>query len=76
MDFTDVATDVVNSAMTPMGMFSITGYKLKVGGDHPDVGVYFEMVDGPPKLKAGKLAENTQSKLIGAIPAGPGWSSY
>ena len=72
MDFTDITTDVVNSAMTSMGMFSVTGYKLKLAGDHPDVGVYFEMVGGPAKLKAGKLAENTQSKIIGVIPAGPG----
>jgi hypothetical protein len=35
------------------------------------VGVYFEQVGGAQKLKAGKLAENTSSRLIGVFPAGP-----
>ena len=72
MEFTDVTTEAVNEAVTPMGQFVITGYKLKVAGDHPDVGVYFEMVGGPAKLKTGNLAENSMSKLIGVVPAGPG----
>jgi hypothetical protein len=71
MEFTDIATEAVNESATQMGMFSITGYRLKVEGDHPDVGVYFEQVGGTAKLKAGKLAENTKSKLIGIFPPGP-----
>ena len=71
MEFTDVATEAVNEAVTPMGQFVITGYKLKVDGDNPDVGVYFEQVDGLAKIKTGKLAENSMSKLIGVVPPGP-----
>jgi hypothetical protein len=71
MEFTDVATGAVNDTYSTTGMFAITGYKLKVEGDHPDVGVYLEMVGGPAKLKSSKLAENTQSKLIGTFPSGP-----
>jgi hypothetical protein len=33
-----------------MNQFIITGYKLKVAGDDPDVGIYFEQVGGTLKL--------------------------
>jgi hypothetical protein len=71
MEFTDVATGSVNDTYSTTGMFAITGYKLKVEGGHPDVGVYFEQQGGIAKLRAGKLAENTQSKIISAFPPGP-----
>jgi hypothetical protein len=71
MEFADVTSGAVNESYTPTGMFSLTGYKLKIEGDHPDVGVYLELVGATAKLKAGKLAENTQSKLIGTFPPGP-----
>jgi hypothetical protein len=71
MEFTDVATGAVNDTYSTTGMFAITGYKLKVEGDSPDVGVYFEQQGGIAKLKAAHLAENTQSKIISAFPPGP-----
>jgi hypothetical protein len=71
MEFADVTSGAVNESYTPTGMFAITGYKLKVEGDHPDVGVYLELVGATAKLKAGKLGENTSSKLIGTFPPGP-----
>jgi hypothetical protein len=71
MEFTDVSTGSVNDTYSTTGMFTITGYKLKVEGDLPDVGVYFEQQGGPAKLRAGKLAENTQSKIISTFPPGP-----
>jgi hypothetical protein len=70
MEFTDVAAGAVNETLTFMNQFIITGYKLKVAGDDPNVGVYFEQVGGALKLKA-SLAENTPSRLIGMIPSGP-----
>jgi len=71
MDFTDVSSGAVNETFNQMGMFIITGYKIKVEGDRPDVGVYFEQVGGTQKIKAGKLAENTSSKLVGMWPGSP-----
>jgi len=71
MEFIDIGTGAVNETFTQMNQFILTGYKLKVAGDHPDVGVYFEQVDGPTRLKVSSLAENTSSKLIGMFPAGP-----
>jgi len=73
MDFTDVNTGAVNELFAQLGMFIITGYKIKIEGDHPDVGLYFQQVTGGNILiKAGKLAENTSSKLVGIGPGSPG----
>jgi len=71
VECTDVATGAVNETITPQNMFVLTGYKLKVAGDHPDVGVWFKQVDGPAKLKVNSLAENTPTKLIGMLPDCP-----
>ncbi|MDR2738299.1 MAG: DUF4469 domain-containing protein [Treponema sp.] len=69
-EFIDVSTEAVNETATPGGMFSISGHKLKVAGDSPDVGVYFvNEADGSRVKAAGHFAENTASKLIGVIPA-------
>jgi hypothetical protein len=70
-EFCDIATGALNESMTPMNLFTITGERLKVAGDSPEVGIYFEQQDGPAKLKVTALAENTLGKLIGLIPAGP-----
>jgi hypothetical protein len=57
-EFTDITTEAVNETLTPGGQFSISGRKLKVTGDAPELGVYFV-----------SAAENTAAKLIGVIPA-------
>ncbi|MDR2807954.1 MAG: DUF4469 domain-containing protein [Spirochaetaceae bacterium] len=69
-EFVDVSTEAVNETLTPNGLFSISGHKIKMVGDDPDVGVYFvSEADQTQKVKvAGNLAENTASKLIGVIP--------
>jgi len=73
MDFTDVSTGAVNESCTQMAEFIINGYRLKVAGDHPDVGVYFQH-EGTNMIKVTSLAENTPSKLIGICPpAQPQW---
>jgi hypothetical protein len=70
-EFIDVSTESVNDTLSPGGMFSIAGHKLKVAGDNPEVGVYFVPETDPAgRVKvSGHLAENTASKLIGVIPA-------
>jgi hypothetical protein len=69
--FTDVTTDSVNETLTPGGMFSIEGHKIKVTGDKPEVGVYFvPEADPAGRVKvSGHLAENASNRLIGMIPA-------
>jgi hypothetical protein len=69
-EFLDVSTGAVNESFTNGGQFVIAGYKIKISGDNPDCGVYFE--NGKFQLKVSEnLAENTASKLIGVIPACP-----
>ncbi|MDR1352089.1 MAG: DUF4469 domain-containing protein, partial [Treponema sp.] len=70
-EFIDVTTEAVNETLTPGGMFNISGHKIKVEGDKPEVGVYFVSVADPAvRVKVeGHLAENAASKVIGIIPA-------
>jgi hypothetical protein len=67
----DVNTEAVNETLTPGGLFSIAGHKIKVAGDKPEVGIYF-VSEADPGLRvkvSGHLAENIPSKVIGVIPA-------
>jgi len=71
MDFTDVMTGAVNESFTQMNEFIITGYKLKVAGDSPQIGVFFQNTATNALTKAHSLAENSSSKLIGIFPGIP-----
>ncbi|MDR2808619.1 MAG: DUF4469 domain-containing protein [Spirochaetaceae bacterium] len=70
-EFVDISTEAVNEALSPGGLFSIAGHKIKVVGDDPELGVYFvSAADAAQRVKVvGNLAENTASKVIGVIPA-------
>jgi hypothetical protein len=70
-EFIDVTTESVNEALTPGGMFSIAGHKIKIVGDKSETGIYFvSAADAANRVKvSGHLAENAANKLIGAIPA-------
>jgi hypothetical protein len=70
-EFIDVSTESVNEALTPGGMFSIAGHKVKITGEDPETGVYFvSEADPAARVKVtGHLAENSASKVIGTIPA-------
>ncbi|MDR0475651.1 MAG: DUF4469 domain-containing protein [Treponema sp.] len=70
-EFTDTATGAVNEVLTKMNIFTITGDRIKIAGDHPDVGLYFEQTDGPAKIKVTDIAENTANKVIGMCPGAP-----
>jgi hypothetical protein len=70
-EFVDVSSDAVNETLTPGGMFSVAGHKIKIVGDDSEVGIYFvSAADAGVRVKVGgHLAENMASKLIGIIPA-------
>jgi hypothetical protein len=70
-EVTDVDTEAVNESLTPGGMFSLGGHKVKVAGSDPSCGVYFVSATNPAQRVAvsGHLAENTPGKIIGIIPA-------
>ncbi|MDR1220842.1 MAG: DUF4469 domain-containing protein [Treponema sp.] len=67
----DISAESVNDALTPGGIFIITGHKIKITGKNPDIGVYFVSAqDAGARVKAsGRLAENTASKVVGIVPA-------
>ena len=69
--FTDIHTNTVNDEVTGGFSFIITGDKIKIGGDDPDCGVYFEMTDrSGMRIKVQeRLTQNTPSKIIGTVPA-------
>jgi hypothetical protein len=75
-EFTDVSNDVVNETLMPGEQFVITGNKIKVEGDDPACGIYFESVpdneDDAQSVRRvkveGRLAENSSQKIIGIVP--------
>lgn len=73
ISFLDVNSGTVNRKVTPGGLFSAVGRKIKLTGDDPACGVYFVSVAEPEKYYrvAGSLAENSSVKLIGLAPAMP-----
>jgi hypothetical protein len=77
-EFTDVPTEAINEALTPGGIFNISGHKITVDRDNPAVGVYFVSVaDSTQRNKVqGHFAENTATKVIGMIPAGLAAGAY
>jgi hypothetical protein len=70
-EFLDISTESVNDTLTPGGLFSVAGHKLKITGDKPERGMYFVSPDDASHAVkvSGPLAENTASKLIGLVPA-------
>ena len=67
--FTDTERDIVNDSYTPGHVFVIHGYKIKLAGDDPSVGVYFIPVDDPSKtVKVARIARNNPSEIIGIAP--------
>jgi hypothetical protein len=67
----DVRSGEVNGVLSPGGAVVITGTKIKVSGDHPDVGIWFyqDIPNTDPVKVTENLSENSSTKLIAAIPA-------
>lgn len=66
----DKKTGSVNDLMTPGGTLKIKGGKLKIVGENPNVGVFFEDEKGAAiKVEARDLIVNNPSELIVEIPA-------
>ena len=68
---TDVKTGSVNDLLTPNRNLKIRGYKLKLVGDHPEVGVYFvnEATTERTKVDTTDIVTNNPSELVIVIPA-------
>ena len=71
--FTDYDTGETNGHVTPGGIFTVQGMKIKVTGGHPDSGVYFVPEAGPAqRIKVTrKLVINTRTRVSGFTPPLP-----
>jgi hypothetical protein len=69
-EFLNVTTVSVNEDLTPHGIFTISGSKIKVDGDDAAVGISFVLASDPTQyaLVEGNLAENSATKVIGSVP--------
>jgi nucleoid DNA-binding protein len=66
----DVKTGSVNDRITPNRNLRIKGSKLKLVGNHADVGVYFvnEATGEPIKVEADEIVDNRPSELMIVVP--------
>jgi hypothetical protein len=69
----DLDSGETNGRITPGGIFTLSGSKLKVAGDDPECGVCFVSALDPDKRfkVASRLAVNVSSRLCGVVPAMP-----
>jgi hypothetical protein len=68
-EFFDFDEQSSNALYSPGDQFAITGDKIKLAGDAPDIGVYFVPVEDPAKaVKLKRRAENSHSKITGIAP--------
>ncbi|MDR0442948.1 MAG: DUF4469 domain-containing protein [Treponema sp.] len=70
--FLDGDSGTENTTVTPGGLFTLRGSKIKIKGDNPECGVYFVSTDDGKhyKLKRGYMA-NTSKRVGGIVPALP-----
>jgi hypothetical protein len=67
--FYDLASETENEFVTAGGQFVIDGARIKIAGEHPDCGLYFLFGEQQAKLETKRLAVNSPSKIVGAVPA-------
>ena len=73
----DSKTGSVNDLITPNGTLKIKGGKLKIAGDSPDIGVYFENEAGNTvKVPENDIIVNNPSELIVVVPSLAAGMSY
>jgi hypothetical protein len=66
----DSKTGSVNDVITPGGTLKIKGGKLKIAGDNPEIGVWFEDESGNQfKVEEKDIIVNNPSELIIQIPS-------
>ncbi len=70
-DVFDVKSGSVNEILTPDKSLKIHGSKIKLSGEHEDVGIYFisENSNEKTKVPADEIIVNNPSELIISIPA-------
>ena len=68
-EFIDFEEDSVNTLFVPGNQSAIHGYKIKIAGDDPTVGLYLVPVEDPSKaVKVTRIAENSAGKITCILP--------
>jgi hypothetical protein len=71
-NFIDVASGETNGRVTPGGIYTVTGRRIKVTGGSPECGVYFLSESDQRQFKAPvKFAVNLSAKVSGIVPPLP-----
>ena len=63
----DISSELVNTSVTPEGIFELRGSRLKIAGEHADIGLYFVAEDNT-ETKVENLAINSHNKIIAQTP--------
>jgi hypothetical protein len=68
--FIDVDSGETNECVTPGGIFTVTGRKIKVTGGSPDCGLYFVSMTDPRRYfkVSKKFAGNVSTRVSGVVP--------
>jgi hypothetical protein len=71
MQVLDVRTGSVNDLLTPLRNLKISGHKIKLAGDDPDIGVYFinTATTERTQVEAEDIVTNNPSEVIVVTPA-------
>jgi hypothetical protein len=65
-------TGAINATLTPGRNVKITGVKLKIAGDEPEVGLYLVPATGDAvKVDISDVVVNNPSELMVIVPARP-----
>ena len=69
----DVKSGTINDLLTPNRNLKIGGYRLKVVGDKPEVGIYFinQATQASVKVEPSEIVTNNPSELMIVIPELP-----
>jgi hypothetical protein len=69
-EITDIHTEAVNETLTPGGMFTLAGHRIKATGEDPACGVFFVNAANPDERvkSTQRFFENTVSRIVGVIP--------
>lgn len=63
----DISSDTINTSITSEGIFELNGSRLKIAGEHADIGLYFVAEDAT-ETKVAHLAVNSHNKIIAQAP--------
>ena len=66
--FKDITTQTINTTITPSGIFELNGFRLRIAGDQPEVGLYLVAENGT-ETQINYIAQNSHRKIIGQLPA-------